>query len=67
MDRNLVKELKEAQAKADEAIKQRELAKNPANKEFWQEKVKILKETKLNLENQLAEINYAIECYERKI
>jgi hypothetical protein len=67
MDKKIEKKIKESQEKAKAEEERRLLAEDPKNKEFWEDKIKSLEQTAKNLNGQLAEINFVIECYKNKI
>lgn len=48
-------------------LENREKAKDPRNKEFWEKNLEILENNKKAFENNIIETNFLIEAYSKKI
>lgn len=59
--------MREAQRKTEEQIAIMAKATDPKNVEFWQDKLKQIEQMADVHKSQLAEVNFMIECYEKKI
>ena len=63
MDRKTQQEIK----KAEELMKRQKLGQNPENKEYWELKKEHMEEVRKKLLSDVAEIDFLVECYEKKL